>query len=79
MVDTISLDINDVFIEGLVWIKYIGHVERVTWYFNQNPKADQHLLKSQYAGILTADRVKRMKHDKKTRWHSFLSAMMTFN
>lgn len=45
---TIALAINDVFSEGSVWTKYMGQVNIVTSYLNQNSKAAQLILKKTF-------------------------------
>lgn len=53
-------------------------VNKLTSYFNQNPKAAQLLLINKFSDGLTADRLQRLKHEIPTRWNSRLSEMMKY-
>lgn len=78
VVHTIALAVNDVFEDGTPWQLYMDHVNRVTTYFNQHKKATILLLEKE-AGIgITQDRLRRLKHDIPTRWHSRLGAMLNY-
>lgn len=77
-VHTIALAINDVFKEGTAWKKYMDHVNKVTTYFNQHPKANQLLVATQLDHGITDDRIQKLKHNIPTRWHSRLGAMTTY-
>lgn len=70
VVHTIALSINDFFFEGRSWNKYMAHVNKVTSYFNQNPKAAQLILKKKCDDGVTDDRVQGIKNKMQTRWNS---------
>ena len=77
VVQTIALCVKDVFEEGIVWQQYMHRVKDVTKYFKYHTKASVLLLQKQSEGGVTNDRLKRLKHEIPTRWHSRLGAMLS--
>ena len=75
VVHTIALSVNDVFKPSKPWQKVLDHVNKVTSYFNQHPKANMLFLAKQQSAGVTQDRLQYLKHDIPTRWHSRLAAM----
>ena len=78
VVHSLALCVNDVFKEGRPWQKYLDHVNKVTTYFNFHSKANVLLKQKQVDSGVTNDRIKRLKHDISTRWHSRLVAMLNY-
>lgn len=78
VVHTIALAVNDVFKDGTPWQLYMEHVNKVTTYFNQHKKATILLMEKEASTGITQDRLRRLKHDIPTRWHSRLGAMLNY-
>ena len=72
---TLALAVNYVFKTGTQWQKYMDKINSVTSYFNQNKKANMLFRKMQLKRGVTPDRLKTLKHDIPTRWHSRLAAL----
>lgn len=78
VVHTLALCVNDVFSDDAPWQRYMDVVNNVTKYFNYHGKAYSLLKEKQMDSGVTPDRIRRLKHDIPTRWHSRLGAMLNY-